>query len=60
MYDLSIEQIIKTKAPAVSGVYKAAAIVAAVLSLTTIPAVGTFGIILCVIFLIIGFNNCIY
>lgn len=50
-YNSSVEQIIKVKAPKSSKFYKTVAIIAAVLSLTTIPAVGTFGILLCAFFI---------
>lgn len=50
-YSGSVEQIIKTKPPKTSGLFKAATIIAAILSVTTIPAVGTFGLLLCVFFI---------
>ncbi len=49
-YSSSVEQLIKTKAPKTAGLYKGIAVVAAILSITTIPAVGTFGILLFAIF----------
>lgn len=50
-YSSSVEQIIKTKAPKMSGMYKVLPILAAILSLTTIPAVGVYGILLCAFFI---------
>lgn len=51
MYDLSVEQIIKVKAPAWSVVIKVAVIAACVLAVTTIP--GTYAMGLCILALFV-------
>ncbi len=53
MYSSSVEQIIKTKAPGNAWIFKGAGIVASVLALTTIPATGTFGLLLFVLFVVV-------
>ena len=53
MYNISVEQIIKVKAPTISLVYKFVAIIACVLAATTIPTTYVFGLGLLIVFIVV-------
>ncbi len=52
MYNVSVEQIIKTKPPKVSLLFKAVAIIACILAATTIPSTYVLGLMLLVVFVV--------
>jgi len=52
MYNVSVEQIIRTKPPKVSLLFKVVAIIACILAATTIPSTYVLGLMLLVVFVV--------